>query len=101
MSENPSDTEAFADLLARLQSLIGESLLIELGRPDIFFGLNLETTLQRIETLPDSDSVIAWFSGGLTIDLAPGEQSLSTEGETLTISVGEHLILDFTRTDAD
>lgn len=60
-----------------------------------------ETKLQRIETLPDSDSVIAWFSGGLTIDLAPGVQSISTEGETLTISVGELLILDFTKTGGD
>jgi hypothetical protein len=63
----------FAQALVNFQGLLGRSALATLVVEGRFFGVTLDSSLKKIETLPTSSVVTLCFANGATIDLAPEE----------------------------
>jgi hypothetical protein len=89
----------FARALRELHCFIGRDLEANLWVEDRFFGISFRSHLVRIETLPDSESVVAYFGNGVSLDLAPHEQLLSREGSTIQFALGGGFGLELTPAD--
>ena len=88
------DAGDFDRALPALHALIGIELEIDLWFRDHFFAVDFSSRLLRVETLPDSQSVIAYFENGVNIYLAPNEQIPSETEGVLSFAVGEELVLE-------
>jgi hypothetical protein len=87
-------SEEFRRALGELHVLIGVELNVDLWVRDHFFGIDFISQLDRVETVPNGESVMIHFENGVKIDLAPGEQSLIGAGGTLTFALGEEMVLE-------
>jgi hypothetical protein len=81
----------FLNLLRELQTLIGKEVTMEVLVEDRFFGLSYQAQLERVETVPDSQAIMVLFSNGVSFDLAPGEQALTTRDHGLELRIGSGL----------
>jgi hypothetical protein len=89
-----AETDDFERALRELHALIGINLDVDLWFRDHFFAVGLTARLLRIETLPDTQSVIIYFDNGVKIDLAPNEQVPTKEEDRLSFAVGEEMVLE-------
>lgn len=87
-------SEEFRRALGELHALIGEELSVDLWVRDHFFGIDFISQLDRVETVPNGESVMIHFTNGVKIDLAPNEQVLLGSGGPLTFAIGEGMVLE-------
>jgi hypothetical protein len=90
-SDQGKDPAAFGDLPARIQALLGQTIVVEFAQGSkLFFGIRFTATLERVETVKEkTGALILHFSNGAELDLAPGEvASAITIGSGLALFVG-------------